>query len=54
MRLDVGVVRRAEHRDEQLGDHHLARCTVDDLDAVAREVDEEPLARAMLLAHRHR
>jgi len=49
-RLDVGEVARAEHRDEQLGDQHLADGR-NDLDAVAAEVDEHLLARAVLLTH---
>jgi len=50
--LGVEVVRRPGDGDEQLGvECHLAGSLVIDGDRLAREVDEELLARPVLLAH---
>jgi hypothetical protein len=51
-RLSVRVVRRAEHRDEELDVDALAAVGVDDVRSAARVVDEALVAGAMLLAHR--
>jgi hypothetical protein len=50
-RLGIGVVRRPEDRHEELGLRHLAGGGIDDRDGLAGEVDEQLLARAVLLAH---
>ena len=51
-RLGKGVVRGAEHRDEQLDGDHLAGPGVDDRRAHPRVVDERLLAGRMHLPHR--
>lgn len=53
-RLRERVVARAEHPDEQLHCGDLARRRIGDVELLARVVDEDLLARAMNLAHRHR
>src|SRR6266508_3667227 len=50
--LGEGVVGRAEHRDEELDLAHLAGPWIDDVRFLPRVVDEELLARAVLLPHR--
>jgi hypothetical protein len=52
-RLGVRVVAGAEHRDEDLHLRHLARRPIDDAELLARVVDEELLAGAVHLSHRH-
>ena len=52
-RLGVGVVRRAQHGDEDLRLAHLAGGAVDDRHRVPGVVDEQLLAGAVLLAHHH-
>ena len=52
-RLGVGVVRRPEHRDEDLRLAKLSGVAVDHRDRVPGVVDEHPLAGAVLLAHHH-
>ena len=51
-RLGVGVVRRAEHGDEQLDLDDLAAVGVDQAGPLARVVDEELIAGQVLLPHR--
>ena len=53
-RLGVGVARRAEHRDEQVGFVQLARHRIDDRHRVAGPVDEQLVAGQMRLAHDRR
>lgn len=47
-----GVVRSAEHRDEELDLDHFACLRIDEVRLLPRVVDEELLAGAVLLAHR--
>src|SRR5215510_11717670 len=49
--MDEGVARCAENGDEELGSVLLAGDGMGPGDAIAREVDEELLAAAMLLPH---
>jgi len=51
-RLGEGVVRRAEHRDEELDLDPLAGLRIDDVRLLPGVVDEELLAGAVLLPHR--
>ena len=53
-RFHIGVVRGAEHADEDLRLAHLARGAVDDLERVARIVHEGALAGEVMLAHGRR
>ena len=50
MREDI--VRRAHDGDEQLHGPHLAGRGIDDVDYIARKVDEDLLAGGMALPHR--
>ena len=52
-RLGVGVVRRAQHRDEHLRRARLARVPVDDADRLTGVIDEGRLAGPVGLAHHH-
>ena len=49
-RFGVCVVARTQDRDEELGSRDFAGRPIDDRDRVAREVEEELLAGAVLLA----
>jgi hypothetical protein len=51
-RLDVREARRAEHAHKQLHGDDPAGERVDDLGPHAGVVDEDPLARAVVLSHR--
>jgi hypothetical protein len=51
-RLREDVVRRAHGGDEQLHGPHLAGRGIDDVDRVARKVDEDLLAGGVALPHR--
>src|SRR5277367_3129043 len=51
-RLREDVVRRAHGGDEQLHGPHLAGRGIDDVDRVARKVDEDLLAGGVALTHR--
>ena len=53
-RLGVGEARGAEHGDEDLGLAHHAGVGVDDRHLLARVVDEQLVARHMMLAHHRR
>src|SRR6266545_4549931 len=51
-RLGEGVVRRAEHRDEELDRDRLAGLRIDDVRLLPGVVDEELLAGSVLLPYR--
>ena len=52
-RLGIGVVRRPEHRDEDLRLAKLPGVALHDRDRLPGIVNEQLLARAVLLAHHH-
>ena len=53
-RLGVGVVRGAQHADEDLRRAHFTGRAVDDVQRIAGVVDEDALAGDMMLAHGRR
>jgi hypothetical protein len=53
-RLGVGVVGRAQHRDEDLGIAYLTGRGIDNADLLARVVDEHLVAGHVMLAHHRR
>ena len=52
--LGIGVVRRPEHGDEDLGFAHDTRLGIDDPDLLARVIDEHLVAGGVVLAHHRR
>src|ERR1700683_4226247 len=53
-RLGVGVARRTEYRDEEVGLVHLARHRINDRHRVTSPVDEQLVTRHVRLSHRRR